>query len=176
VTRARPYNERCCRQRQGGTLCNCAGLRPAPFTAKLFEPLQQNAALNSSEHHTGFEFSYSSHHAHLDRRFHGADHCTTAAVGLRSSRVHTHQGVADVRETLRGPRSCRTIQCESASASCRLAVNEAVQGPSSCLPSGELRNIRCLTRCLTQSCCRPRISEACFRASYSKRCSRAPSR
>ena len=43
-------NERCCSQRHVGTLCNCAGLRPAPFTANLFEPLQQNAALGGSEH------------------------------------------------------------------------------------------------------------------------------
>ena len=29
-----------------GTLCNCAALRAAPFTANLLEPLQQNAALD----------------------------------------------------------------------------------------------------------------------------------
>ena len=28
-------NERCCSQRHGGTLCNCAALRAAPFTANL---------------------------------------------------------------------------------------------------------------------------------------------
>jgi hypothetical protein len=28
-------NERCCRQRQGGTLCNCAALFAALFTANL---------------------------------------------------------------------------------------------------------------------------------------------
>jgi len=39
------YNERCCSQRRCGALCNCAVLRTAPFTAILFEPLQQNAAL-----------------------------------------------------------------------------------------------------------------------------------
>jgi len=39
------YNERCCSQRRCGTLCNCAVLRTAPFTANLWEPLQQNAAL-----------------------------------------------------------------------------------------------------------------------------------
>src|SRR4051812_42085250 len=32
----------------GGALCNCATLRVAPFTANLLEPLQQNAALESS--------------------------------------------------------------------------------------------------------------------------------
>ena len=43
--RCLPPNERCCSQRRGGTLCNCAVLRTAPFTANLLEPLQQNAAL-----------------------------------------------------------------------------------------------------------------------------------
>ena len=43
--RAGQPNERCCSQRHWGTLCNCAVLRTAPFTANLFEPLQQNAAL-----------------------------------------------------------------------------------------------------------------------------------
>ena len=43
-------NERCCSQRRCGTLCNCAGLRPAPFTANLFEPLQQNVALGDYDH------------------------------------------------------------------------------------------------------------------------------
>ena len=33
--RAVPSNERCCSQRHGGTLCNCAALRAAPFTANL---------------------------------------------------------------------------------------------------------------------------------------------
>ena len=40
-------NERCCSQRRCGALCNCAALRAAPFTANLWEPLQQNAALDT---------------------------------------------------------------------------------------------------------------------------------
>lgn len=39
-------NERCCSQRHDGTLCNSAALRAAPFTANLYELLQQNAALD----------------------------------------------------------------------------------------------------------------------------------
>ena len=45
IRRAAPHNERCCSQRHGGALCNYAALRAASFTANLFEPLQQNAAL-----------------------------------------------------------------------------------------------------------------------------------
>ena len=37
------HNERCCIQRRCGALCNCAALRATPFTADLFEPLQQTA-------------------------------------------------------------------------------------------------------------------------------------
>ena len=45
-------NERCCSQRHCGTLCNCAALRAAPFTAILLEPLQQNAALDGLDPRT----------------------------------------------------------------------------------------------------------------------------
>jgi hypothetical protein len=44
-SRAASPNERCCRQRYGGTLCNCAVLRTTPLTADLWEPSQQSPSL-----------------------------------------------------------------------------------------------------------------------------------
>ena len=49
--RRRFLTMRCCSQRHGGTLCNCAALRAAPFTAILLQPLQQNAALVDTNTH-----------------------------------------------------------------------------------------------------------------------------